>query len=517
MEPPAAAIGPPMVLPAAVMVPPTGLPPVPQIELPPVVNPIFLPLPVVNIPQMVPPPMINQINFPAGLAVIPPVPKTLKAYDINPVDDIAEEKLNEGMPDYEFFPKEGDSVLCREKGVRELNRRYNKRKVALEYEAELAAEAKQLRRLLGGVDEGPSNTVTVPKKIQYHFSDQDGKEYISLVKEVSKTCFKKSMAFIRMMNDTRLLELCLDDLHIVLDVDHVREWFFSKSNISVSALPQHWSSLELWNTVIHFNVMCPEKFSSLLLFNASYENLRKFSIVDFLKCTSSLTNIDMLKITLDNMQTVYECIFGSEYKNLCEVPKSFLQSNVSILEIRDFKFVVDVFNKAFVNFQVDMRSRNVEVPNTKPLNNASRVSECFVQWFTFTPDMFTLEKEAVFKLRPRFTVDSLGENLAKKERKVPSTATTSIKVLPKVKVAGRPNVPLLVRKPCIRHLAEILGVQKLGSENPVSCRLGANCAYEHHSLPLGKSLRKELMDFVTSSNMPLLKLPLDKGLLLQKI
>ena len=90
------------------------------------------------------------------------------------------------------------------------------------------------------------------------------------------------MAFLRMMVPLRILELCTDDTHIVLDVDHCREWFISKANISFSLLAPQWTSIDLWNTILHFPVMSPEKFA-LLLFNASSESIKKFSLVDFLK------------------------------------------------------------------------------------------------------------------------------------------------------------------------------------------------------------------------------------------
>jgi len=447
------------------------------------------------------------------------VPKTCKAYDINALDDVAEEKENEGMPDSHFFPKEGDTILAKEKGIRELNRRYGKRKAALEYEAELAAEAKQLRRMLGCDEEAGVSALGVQKKVQYHFTDQDGKQYVSLVKDVNKSCFKKSMAFLRMMDPIRVIELCTDDLHIVMDVDHSREWFFSKSNLSVSLLPPHWSSMDLWNTILHFPVMTPEKFSSLLLFNASYENLKKFSLADFLKSTSSLDSIDLLKITLDNLQTVYHCIFGSVYKDLCSIPKSFLQANVRILEIREFSFILDVFNKAYVNFQMDMRTRNIDVPNTAPLNTYALVIQCFNQWFTFSVDMFTQEAEAVFRMRPRYSMDGKGSTMS--SAAVNAGGTTKKTSNPKANTTTKPNMgpkpPTSFKNPCVRHLASILGISGLAGESPVVCKLGANCRYAHYALPLGKPTRKMVMEFVSTSSIGLLKVKADRDLLLQKL
>jgi len=386
----------------------------------------------------------------------------------------------------------------------------------IEYDAELASEAKQLRKMLGCEEVSPTATTGMTKKTSYHFTDQDGKIYVSLIKEVNKSCFKKSMAFLRMMNDIRILELCTDDTHIVLDVDHCREWFFSKANLSLSLLPPHWTSMNLWNTMIHFPVMAPEKFTCLLLFNASYESLSKFSLVDFVRSTSALNNIDMLKIALDNLQTVYQCIFDPYYKDICTVPKAFLQTNVRVLEIRDFKFVLDVFNKAFVNFQVDMRNRNVEIPSSTPLNTHHLVVECFVQWFTFTADMFSQEAEAVFKNRPRFLsggeVDLKTTESALKLKKPIELKSTTV-----AKSSGGHVVSKPPKNPCIRHLAASLGLKELGGEDPVLCHHGSNCRYLHCTLPLGKFQRKSVMDFITSSTNRLLSIKAERDMLLKKL
>jgi len=402
------------------------------------------------------------------------VTSTCKAYIIDAIDDAAEEIENKEKPDSDFYPKDSDSTASKEKGIRELKRRFMKRKADLEYDAELAAEAKQLRKMLGGEDESLGSGTT--KKVQYHFTDQDGKSYISLVKEVNKSSFKKTMAFLRMMDEARILELCTDDTHIVLDVAHCREWFLSKSNLSISSLAPHWSTIDLWNMIVHFPVMTPEKFSCLLLFNASYECLEKFSLSDFLKSTTPLDSIDMLKITLDNLQTVYQCIFGSDYREICMIAESFLQTNVRYLDIREFCFVLDTFNKAFINFQVDMRNRSVDVPNTTPLNKHKLVVECFTQWFTFNTGMFTQEAEAAYKNRPWYTNASL-------ESKVPSELnsgsrgkvgirTVSNKTANMSKSVALSNSNKSQKGPCIRHIAQTLGIKELGGENPVICKTG---------------------------------------------
>ena len=111
--------------------------------------------------------------------------------------------------------RKGDTILTKEKGIRELKRRFIKRKAALEYEEELDAEVKQLRKLLRCEEEIVESPVGSIKNPQYHFSDHDGKLYVSLVKEIGKSTFKKSMAFLRMMDPLRILELCTDDTHIV--------------------------------------------------------------------------------------------------------------------------------------------------------------------------------------------------------------------------------------------------------------------------------------------------------------
>ena len=449
------------------------------------------------------------------------LPKTCKAYDIDVLVDASEEKENEGMPDSHFFPKEGDTIIEKEKGVRELKRRYGKRKAELEYAAELAAEAKHLRRMLGCDEEAVVHAVGVPKKVQYHFTDQDGKQYVSLVKDVNKSSFKKSMAFLRMMDETRILELCTDDTHIVLDVAHCREWFLSKSNLSISSLAPHWSTMDLWNTIVHFPVMTPEKFSCLLLFNASYECLEKFSLSDFLKSTTPLDSIDMLKITLDNLQTVYQCIFGSDYRDICMIAKSFWQTNVRYLDIREFTFVLDTFNKAFINFQVDMRNRSVEVPNTTPLNTHKLVVECFIQWFTFNTGMFTQEAEAVYKNRPRFTKASL-ESKVHTDSNSGSGGKVGIRSVSN-KTANMSNSVALSNSnksqkgPCIRHIAQTLGIKELGGENPVICKQGVNCRFAHISWPIGKFQRKKLIEFISTSSIGLLLNKSDKDLILKKL
>ena len=436
--------------------------------------------------------------------------RACKAYTITPLDDAAEELENEGKPDSDFFPKEGDSVESKEKGIRELHRRFGKRKAALEYDAELAAEAKQLRRMLGCEEEVAPIVTALAKKTQYHFTDQDGKIHISYIKDVTKLCFKKSMAFLRMMDPIRILELCTDDLHIVLDVEHAREWFLSRANLSVSSLPNHWASMELWNTVSHFPVMAPEKFSCLLLFSASYENIKKFSLTDFLRSSSNLNNIDMLKIALDNMQTVYHCIFGGDYKDICSVPKKFLQANIRILEIREFNFILDVFNKAFVNFQMDMRTRNIEVPNTTPLNSHELVVACFIKWFTFSTEMFTQETEDVYKHRPRFSL----ENGASKtiNLKPINIKTTLSKKSSTYLMNAKP-----AKNPCIRHLASILGLQELAGINPVACQMGTKCRYAHYTMPLSRLQRKGAADYISTSTIGLLQQQTDRDLLLAKL
>jgi len=241
-------------------------------------------------------------------------------------------------------------------------------------------------------------------------------------------------------------------------------------------ISSHWSTMDLWNTIVHLPVMTPEKFSCLLLFNASYECLEKFSLSDFLKSTTPLDSIDMLKITLDNLQTVYQCIFGSDYREICMIAESFLQTNVRYLDIREFCFVLDTFNKAFINFQVDMRNRSVDVPNTTPLNKHKLVVECFTQWFTFNTGMFTQEAEAAYKNRPWYTNASL-------ESKVPSELnsgsrgkvgirTVSNKTANMSKSVALSNSNKSQKGPCIRHIAQTLGIKELGGENPVICKTG---------------------------------------------
>lgn len=207
------------------------------------------------------------------------------------------------------------------------------------------------------------------------------------------------------------------------------------------------------------------------------------------------------------MQTVYQCIFGAVYKDLCAVPKGFLQANVRVLEIRDFQFVLDVFNKAFVNFQMDMRTRNVEVPNTTPLNSHTLVIACFVHWFSFSTDMFTQETESVFRLRPRFSLEGKESTI--------STTTSKGKKANAPVLGAKPTA--VTKNPCIRHLASVLGIRVLAGENPVKCKMGAHCRYSHYTLPLDRVQRKVVIDFVSSSSIGLLKLQTDRDLMLQKI
>ena len=295
-------------------------------------------------------------------------------------------------------------------------------------------------------------------------------------------------------------------------MDHCREWFISKANISFSLLAPQWTSIDLWNTILHFPVMSPEKFACLLLFNASSESIKKFSLVDFLKNSSTLDNVDMLKITLDNLQTVYHCIFGPDYRDICSVPKSFIQTNVRLLEIRDFNFILDVFNQDFVNFQIDMRNRNVDVPGSSPLNTHELVIECFEKWFTFQTTNFTHEKEEVYKNRPRLFQ---GHSLPQSSGSGQGMKRSIGKVLNQISftILAKKFRTTVSKDPCLYHLCSSLGIQTFGGD----CKRGSSCRITHHTWPLAKFERKKLSQFVASLTTGLLKDKVDRDLVLQKI
>jgi len=189
------------------------------------------------------------------------------------------------------------------------------------------------------------------------------------------------------------------------------------------------------------------------------------------------------------------------------------------LEIREFSFILDVFNKAYVNFQMDMRTRNIDVPNTAPLNTYALVIQCFNQWFTFSVDMFTQEAEAVFRMRPRYSMDGKGSTMS--SAAVNAGGTTKKTSNPKANTTTKPTIgpkpPTSFKNPFVWHLASILGISRLAGESPVVCKLGANCRYAHYALPLGKPTRKMVMEFVSTSSIGLLKVKADRDLLLQKL
>lgn len=437
----------------------------------------------------------------------------LKAYNISEEQDEAEIAQNSDQPTSEFMLEISDPIEVQEFKLRELNRRLAARTEQESYQAELMGEFENVRkkmRLKRTPEEIQTDSAGDPpsNKATSHFKDRDGKCYTSFNKDVKRSNVEYSMPFLRMAHSDRILDVCIDELHICLDVNHARGVYLSKVHTHASLLEDHWESINLWGSMENLSVLQKDKFKHLLLFNGNYEELQEFSLADFLVTPNTLKNTIYLREALDNLELVYRCIMGNMYLGMTIVAKNFLLNEGRILATRDFEFVRSIFEGAFVRFQMEMKSRDVST-GASPLDSHELVFNFFQECFHFPLQLFSRDEEDMFKARKNNRQSSNGTLLK-------SASKLKNQILPSLKSSTVAKFSNKEKSPCIRHLAESLGIQSLGGENPIiTCNHGSNCRYAHYTWPIGNVQRQKLVNFVSASNMKLLKTKADRDTILR--
>jgi len=170
----------------------------------------------------------------------------LKAYIISEDQEAEEIAQNTGRPNSEFALVPNDTVDVQEYKVRELRRRYAAMADDEVYQAQLLNEYEGMRKKMRFEEAPVGQPVAGPvRKAMSHFTDRDGKCYTSYNRDVTRSSVEYSMPFLRMAHAGRVLEVCVDELHVRLDVAHARGVFMNKVNMHASFLVDHWESLNL--------------------------------------------------------------------------------------------------------------------------------------------------------------------------------------------------------------------------------------------------------------------------------
>jgi hypothetical protein len=298
--------------------------------------------------------------------------------------------------------------------------------------------------------------------------------------------------------------------YVSLDVDLAREIYLSKANLHSSLLPEYWSSVGLWGSVENLSVMQKGKFSHLLLFNGSFEDLEEFSLANFLVKPGLLTCLTYLREALDNLELVYRCVMSDVYVGISALAKDFLMNNVRMLSTRSFEFVRNVFEAAFVRFQMEMRSRDVST-GASPLNSPELVMSFFRDCFTFSAEVFSRDEEDMFKIRQG------ARQISKKVGMVGKPAMAMSVAKPPLIGSKAPNHTPKGKAPCIAHLVSAVGITNFKGRPVTPCSYGASCTFEHLSVPISALKRSQVVDFITRSKSAWLRAKVDRDLLLSKI
>ena len=445
----------------------------------------------------------------------------LKAYIIPDDQEEAEIAQNRGRPTSDFLLVNDEPVEVQEFKLREFHRRFSAMEEKDVYQSQLLSEFESMKkkmRLEDPVDESPVGTAGVipGRKATSHFNDRDGKFYISFNRDITRSTVEYAMPFLRMAHSGRVLDVCVDELHICLNIAHARSVYLSKVNMHTSLLASHWESINLWGSIENLSVMRKDKFFHVLLFDGNYEELEEFSLANFLLNPSSLTNLVYLREALDNLELVYRCVMGDMYVGMASAAKDFLMNNSRILSTRNFDFVRGVFEGAFVRFQMDLKARDVSTGAT-PLNTSVLVLDFFQQCFSFPLEMFSRDEEDMFKARL-----AARRVLPPAKPFISSKPTTGKGSVPKgVSAVSRPHRMSTSNPgqsyPCIAHLAQSLGISKLAGRTIIPCALGPACRYEHLVLPLLDNKRIKVVDFVKNSGNSFLRAQADKDMVLSRI
>ena len=428
-----------------------------------------------------------------------------KAYNISADQEAAEIERNSDRPTSDFLLSEDDSLEEQEFKLREYRRRFSALTDQEVYQAQIRSEFEEMRKKLR--TEEPVEKHAAGRKVSSHFTDRDGKLHTSYNKDINRSTIELSMPFLRMVQAERILDVCVDELHVKLDVGHARGIFLSKANMHPSLLEEHWESLQLWSSVENLSIMQKDKFGHILLFDGDIEGLEKFSLADFLVNPGSLTNMTYLKEALDNLELVYRCVMGEVFGGMSSGVKDFIRLNSRILSTRSFLFVRSVFEAGFVRFQMVMKSRDVST-GALPLNTQKLVLELFQECFDFHLDLFSRDEEEIFNTR-----------LSARQQSSKPTGTRSL-YAPKVpiQVAKKGNQGISFSKgPCIMHLAHALGISNLGGRSIAACSLGSACRFEHLTFPLSDAKRLSVVSFIKTSSAMFLRVKKDKDLLLSRI
>ena len=438
----------------------------------------------------------------------------LRAYDISANQEAQEVLQNSGRPMSEFTLVNGEPLANQEFKLREVQRRYSAMTDNEVYQAQILNEYEEMRKKMrmdepGGLAGQGGVAVAPARKVTSHFSDRDGKLITSYNREITRSTVEFAMPFLRMADPFRIADICIDELHICLDVNLAREIYLSKANIHHSLLPESWKSIVLWSSVENLSVMKKDKFSHLLLFDGNFEELDRFSLANFLLKPNSLDCLTFLREALDNMELVYRCVMGEVYMGISVTPKDFLMNNMRMLATRDFNFVRGVFEAAFIRFQMELRSRDVST-GALPLNRPELVVDFFKLCFTFNLDVFSRDEEDIFKVR------QVARQVASKSLMVGKTSGTAVVSMP-LGVGQNPRFTANLKRPCIVYLANKLGVAKLGGRAITSCHAGASCKFDHVSFPLSKAHRGTLIAFIKKSTSSFFKTQGDRDSLLSSI